>query len=66
MKNALLVIDVQNDYFPGGAYPLEGAADAMQCEVKKEDEQSSSSFIQARDIRQGAQARGRPAAIRWG
>lgn len=28
MKNALIVIDVQNGYFPGGAYPLEGAADA--------------------------------------
>ncbi|WP_201208654.1 cysteine hydrolase family protein [Klebsiella michiganensis] len=25
MKNALIVIDVQNDYFPGGAWPLEGA-----------------------------------------
>ncbi|EDR3488228.1 isochorismatase family protein [Salmonella enterica subsp. enterica serovar Midway] len=24
MKNALIVIDVQNDYFPGGAWPLEG------------------------------------------
>lgn len=28
MKNALLIIDVQNDYFPGGAWPLEGAEDA--------------------------------------
>ena len=28
MKNVLIVIDVQNDYFPGGAWPLEGAADA--------------------------------------
>lgn len=28
MKHALIVIDVQNDYFPGGAYPLEGAEDA--------------------------------------
>lgn len=23
MKNALIVIDIQNDYFPGGAFPLE-------------------------------------------
>lgn len=22
MKNALIVIDIQNDYFPGGAFPL--------------------------------------------
>lgn len=28
MKNALIVIDVQNDYFPGGAWPLEGAEEA--------------------------------------
>ncbi|WP_312410208.1 hypothetical protein [Pseudescherichia sp.] len=28
MKNALIAIGVQNDYSPGGAYPLEGAADA--------------------------------------
>lgn len=25
MKNALIVIDIQNDYFPVGAFPLEGA-----------------------------------------
>ncbi len=35
MKNVPIVIDVQNDYFPGGAYPLGGAADAVQSEVKK-------------------------------
>ena len=29
MKNALIVIDVQNDYFPGGAWPLEGAEDTV-------------------------------------
>ncbi|EFH9569669.1 cysteine hydrolase, partial [Escherichia coli] len=23
MKNALIVIDIQNDYFPGGSFPLE-------------------------------------------
>ena len=23
MKNALIVIDIQNDYFPGGRYPLQ-------------------------------------------
>ncbi|MCE9900808.1 MULTISPECIES: isochorismatase family protein [Enterobacteriaceae] len=28
MKNVLIVIDVQNDYFPGGAWPLEGAEEA--------------------------------------
>lgn len=28
MARTLLVIDVQNDYFPGGAYPLVGADDA--------------------------------------
>lgn len=28
MKNALIVIDVQNDYFPGSAWPSEGAEDA--------------------------------------
>jgi nicotinamidase-related amidase len=30
MKKALLVIDVQNDYFPGGAMPLSGADDACR------------------------------------
>lgn len=25
---ALVIIDIQNDYFPGGAFPLEGAAEA--------------------------------------
>ena len=35
MKNALIVIDVQNDYFPGGAWPLVGTADAVQGEIKK-------------------------------
>lgn len=28
MKNILIVIDVQNDYFPGGAWPLEGVEEA--------------------------------------
>ncbi len=25
MKNALIVIDIQNDYFPNGSFPLEAA-----------------------------------------
>lgn len=29
MKTALIVIDVQNDYFPNGNFPLEGAEDAL-------------------------------------
>lgn len=29
--NALLLIDIQNDYFPGGALPLVGAESAAQC-----------------------------------
>jgi nicotinamidase-related amidase len=29
MTTTLLVIDLQNDYFPGGAYPLVGANDAV-------------------------------------
>jgi nicotinamidase-related amidase len=29
MTTTLLVIDLQNDYFPGGAYPLVGADDAV-------------------------------------
>ncbi|MCQ4104864.1 isochorismatase family protein [Erwinia persicina] len=33
MKNALIVIDIQNDYFPGGAFPLEGADTACQAAV---------------------------------
>ena len=28
MKTALLIIDIQNDYFPGGKMPLEGADEA--------------------------------------
>ncbi|HCX33365.1 MAG TPA: cysteine hydrolase [Rhodocyclaceae bacterium] len=28
MDNALLIVDIQNDYFPGGAMALEGAAEA--------------------------------------
>ncbi|MFT4233075.1 MAG: cysteine hydrolase family protein [Leucobacter sp.] len=28
MNRALLIIDIQNDYFPGGAYPLAGADEA--------------------------------------
>lgn len=30
MKNALVIIDIQNDYFPGGAFPLEGAEEACR------------------------------------
>lgn len=30
MKNALLVIDIQNDYFPGGAFTLENAESACK------------------------------------
>jgi nicotinamidase-related amidase len=29
MTTTLLVVDLQNDYFPGGAYPLVGALDAV-------------------------------------
>lgn len=34
MKNALIVIDIQNDYFPGGTFPLEGAEIACKGAVK--------------------------------
>lgn len=34
MKNALIVIDIQNDYFPGGAFPLEGAEAACEAAVE--------------------------------
>ncbi|HAI04811.1 MULTISPECIES: isochorismatase family protein [Pantoea] len=34
MKNALIVIDIQNDYFPGGAFPLEAADEACKAAVK--------------------------------
>lgn len=30
MKTALLIIDIQNDYFPGGKYPLVGPLEAAQ------------------------------------
>jgi nicotinamidase-related amidase len=33
MKNALVVIDIQNDYFPGGAFVLENADAACQAAV---------------------------------
>lgn len=33
MKNALVVINIQNDYFPGGAFPLEGAEIACKAAV---------------------------------
>ena len=33
MKNALIVIDIQNDYFTGGAFPLEGAQEACEAAV---------------------------------
>lgn len=33
MKNALVVIDIQNDYFPGGAFTLENADAACQAAV---------------------------------
>jgi nicotinamidase-related amidase len=28
IRRALIVVDIQNDYFPGGAHPLEGPAEA--------------------------------------
>ncbi len=31
MKTALILIDIQNDYFPGGKNPLEGPIEAAQC-----------------------------------
>lgn len=30
MKKALIIVDIQNDYFPGGAMPLEGSVEAGQ------------------------------------
>ena len=30
MKTALLIIDIQNDYFPGGKYPLVSPLEAAQ------------------------------------
>src|SRR5665213_974642 len=30
MKRALIVVDIQNDYFPGGAHPLNGPAEAAE------------------------------------
>src|SRR5919106_993980 len=30
MKTALLIIDIQNDYFPGGKYPLVNPLEAAQ------------------------------------
>jgi nicotinamidase-related amidase len=34
VKIALLLVDIQREYFPGGAMPLEGAAEAT-CQAKK-------------------------------
>jgi nicotinamidase-related amidase len=34
MKKALVVIDIQNDYFPGGKFTLENAESACQSAVK--------------------------------
>jgi nicotinamidase-related amidase len=34
MKNALVVIDIQNDYFPGGAFTLENAETACEAAVE--------------------------------
>ena len=34
MKNALIVIDIQNDYFPGGAFPLDAPDAACQAAVR--------------------------------
>jgi len=33
MKNTLIVIDIQNDYFPGGSFPLEAAEIACKAAV---------------------------------
>jgi hypothetical protein len=30
MNTALLIVDIQNDYFPGGKNPLEGSPEAAQ------------------------------------
>ena len=34
MKTALLLVDIQREYFPGGAMPLEGPVEAA-CQAKK-------------------------------
>ena len=34
MKKALIVIDIQNDYLPGGAFTLENADDACKAAVE--------------------------------
>jgi len=34
VKTALLLVDIQREYFPGGAIPLEGAAEAA-CQAKR-------------------------------
>jgi nicotinamidase-related amidase len=31
MKTALILIDIQNDYFPGGKMELEGSVEASIC-----------------------------------
>ena len=34
MKTALLLIDIQNDYFPGGKMELDGSLEAGRCAQK--------------------------------
>nr|WP_256376616.1 hypothetical protein [Pectobacterium carotovorum]ALG88668.1 putative isochorismatase family protein SaxB [Pectobacterium carotovorum] len=35
MKNALIVIDIQNDYFPGGSFPLEAPETAVKVQLTR-------------------------------
>ncbi len=50
MKNALLIVDIQNDYFPGGKNELNGSLEASQQAQKllvcfRQDKSQSKSFV---------------------
>ena len=56
MKKALLVIDLQNDYFPGGAFPLWNTDHTLE-NVLKAIEKAKRSDISVLHIQHGAHSK---------
>ena len=44
MKKALLVIDLQNDYFPGGAFPLWNTDQTLENVLKQSKRQNAATY----------------------
>jgi hypothetical protein len=54
MTQALVIVDIQNDYFPGGAMPLEGSPEAAANAAKSSSVKSSDIGIRSSSARRNS------------